>query len=242
EVNRVVADRLANLLFAPSPDAVENLRAEGFDEARIHLVGNVMIDTLLACAARALARPILDELGLHPGGYGLVTLHRPANVDHPPVLAGLVGALNALSARLPLVFPAHPRTAAKLDAHPLAAGLRVIEPVGYLDSVALQAGARLVLTDSGGLQEETTALGVPCLTLRENTERPITVTEGTNRVVGVEPRAIAAAAADVLDHGVERRRPALWDGKASERIADVLEAALAGEVIDLRPAPSPVHP
>ncbi len=222
EINRVVTDRVSDYLFAPSPDAVDNLIAEGSHEARVHLVGNVMIDTLLANLERARQRPILRDLGLSPGEYGLVTMHRPANVDDPEMLAGLLGALDRIAARCALVFPAHPRTRARLEGLLLSKGLRVIEPVGYLDSIALQLGARIVLTDSGGIQEETTVLGVPCLTLRENTERPVTVSEGTNQVVGCVPERIVACAESVLRNGVEPRRPALWDGRAGERITSVL--------------------
>jgi len=225
EVNRVVVDRLADHLFAPSDDAVAHLRAEGIAEERIHLVGNVMVDTLLANLDRAQARSVLDDLSLTPHEYGLVTLHRPANVDDDAVRAALVGALGEVARDLPLVLPAHPRTRARLDGAALPPGLRVVEPVGYLDSLALQAGARLVLTDSGGVQEETTMLGVPCLTLRDQTERPITVTEGTNTVVGRDPERIVAQARRVLREGVTARHPALWDGRAAERIAAVLVAA-----------------
>lgn len=219
EINRVVTDRVSHHLLAPSPDAVDNLRAEGFREDQIALVGNVMIDTLLANRERALARPILAELGLEAGGYALATLHRPANVDDPADLAPLVAALGEVGRDCPVVLPAHPRARAQLDG---ARGIRVIDPLGYLDFIALEAQAALVLTDSGGVQEETTVLGVPCLTLRDNTERPITVTEGTNQVVGRDPERIVAAARAVLRDGVEARRPALWDGHAADRIAEVL--------------------
>jgi UDP-N-acetylglucosamine 2-epimerase (non-hydrolysing) len=222
EVNRVLTDRLSTYLLAPSPDAVDNLRAEGEPDGEIHLVGNVMVDTLLANVERARARPVLERLGVAPGGYGLVTLHRPATVDDPSVLVPLVGALGELSAACPLVFPAHPRTLPHLDGLHLPGTLIVTEPLGYLDFIALEASARLVLTDSGGVQEETTVLGVPCLTLRDNTERPITIWEGTNRLVGRVPAAVVAAAHDVLAGGVEARRPALWDGRAGARIAAVL--------------------
>lgn len=224
EVNRVVTDRVSDYLLAPSPDAVANLRHEGFDDDRIHLVGNVMIDTLLANLDRARAGPALDVLGLRAEGYGVVTLHRPANVDDPAVLQGLMGALNTIGGDLPLVLPAHPRAASLIAALARPGAVRVIPPLGYLDFLALQAGARMVLTDSGGIQEESTVLGVPCLTLRDNTERPITVTEGTNVVVGRDPERIVAEARRVLRDGVPRRRPALWDGKAGERIADALIA------------------
>lgn len=224
EINRVVTDRLSQVLLAPSPDGVDNLRAEGFDESQIHLVGNVMVDTLLMNLDRARGRGIVDELGLRPGGYALLTLHRPANVDDPDVFAGLLGAVAEVAAEVPVIYPVHPRVARRFDPDHggevvvLPPGIRLIEPVGYLDSIALQASARLVLTDSGGIQEETTVLGVPCLTMRPNTERPITITEGTNRLVGVDPAAIVTAAHEVLRDGVEPRRPALWDGKARERV------------------------
>ena len=226
EVNRVVTDRVSDYLLAPSPDAVDNLRAEGYRDDQMHLVGNVMVDTLLANVERARRGPVLDTLHLTPQGYGLVTLHRPANVEDPAVLSGIVNALSEVAAvDLPLVFPAHPRTRSRLDEMSLSPHLHVVEPLGYLDFLALQADARLVFTDSGGVQEETTVLGVPCLTLRDNTERPITVTEGTNRVVGRDPTRIVSEARRVLADGVEPRRPALWDGRAGERIADVLLSA-----------------
>lgn len=222
EVNRLVTDSVSDDLLAPSPDAVDNLLAEGHSRERIHLVGNVMIDTLLANLPRARASDALDRLGLVPGGYGLVTLHRPANVDGPDMLAAFLRALGMFAARCPLVLPAHPRVAPQLRRVRLPTGVRVIEPLGYLDFLALQADARLVLTDSGGVQEETTALGVPCLTLRDTTERPLTITEGTNVLVGRDPERIVAAAERVLNDGVRPRCPALWDGKAGERIGDVL--------------------
>lgn len=237
EINRVVTDRVSDFLLAPSADAVDNLLAEGYRHDQIYLVGNVMVDTLLANLDRARSRPTLDELGLEPGGYGLVTLHRPANVDSAEALSGLLGALEEIGRQLPLVFPVHPRTRARLAAAGMTAGegLRLVEPLGYLDFLCLQASSALTLTDSGGVQEETTVLGVPCLTLRDNTERPITVTEGTNEVVGVSPPAIVAAASRVLADGVEPRRPALWDGKAGERIAEVLAEGCAAGAARVRP-------
>ena len=225
EINRVVTDRVSDYLFAPSPDAVANLEAEGYHSDQIFLVGNVMVDTLLANLDRARTQPVFDDLGLAPGEYGLVTLHRPANVDDDAVLKDILAALGAVAEKLPLLLPAHPRTAAMLGGADIPPGLRVVDPLGYLDFIALEASARLVLTDSGGVQEETTVLGVPCLTLRENTERPITVSEGTNTVVGRDPRRIEAAALEVLQRQVEPRRPALWDGRAGERIADALVTA-----------------
>jgi len=225
EVNRVVTDRVSDYLFAPSPDAVTNLRAEGYRDDQIHLVGNVMVDTLLAHVDRARKRPVLAGLGLVPGGYGLVTLHRPGNVDDPMILAGLLRALGEIAARgLQLLLPVHPRARSRLEALGMPPGVRMIDPLGYLDFLALEADARLVLTDSGGVQEETTVLGVPCLTLRDSTERPITVTSGTNQVVGRDPARIVDAAARVLAEGVPPRRPELWDGRAGERIAVILLA------------------
>jgi UDP-N-acetylglucosamine 2-epimerase (non-hydrolysing) len=225
EVNRAATDRVSDLLFAPSPDAVVNLRAEGHPESRIHLVGNVMIDTLLANLERAKARPILDDMGLRSGGYGLVTLHRPANVDEQGALDGILDAFDQIARDLPLVFPAHPRVSAELRRRKVGGGIIVMPPSGYLDFIALQAGAAVVLTDSGGVQEETTALGVPCLTLRDNTERPITVGEGTNVVVGRDPRRIVAVCREVLANPPVPRRPELWDGHAGGRIADVIASA-----------------
>lgn len=222
EVNRVVTDRISDFLLAPSADAVDNLKGEGYADDLIHLVGNVMVDTLLTNLDRALAGDALGSYKVVPGGYGLITLHRPANVDEPEVLSRLVGVFGQIAAHVPLLFPVHPRTRRLLGAAP--PGLRLIEPLGYLDFIALQAGAAIVLTDSGGVQEETTALGVPCLTLRDNTERPITVCEGTNRVVGRNPKVILEAAREVLASPPPPRRPALWDGHAADRIADALTA------------------
>lgn len=224
EVNRVVTDRVSDFLFAPSPDAVANLCAEGYRSDQIHLAGNVMVDTLLANLSRATARDTLARLGLTRGGYGLVTLHRPANVDDPAVLRPLLTALGEVARRCPLVLPAHPRAAGPLREAGLPADVLLIPPAGYLDFLALQAAARLVLTDSGGVQEETTVLGIPCLTLRDSTERPITLTEGTNRLVGRDPARIVAAAREVLAAPPAPRVPALWDGRAGQRIASVLTA------------------
>lgn len=225
EVNRVVVDRLSDYLFAPSADACEHLVAEGYRDDQIHLVGNVMIDTLLSNVERARVRlpELLRELGLTDHRYALATLHRPSNVDDTTSLDRLIGALEAISNSLPVIFPAHPRTALKLaDRATPARGLKIVEPFGYIDFLALQCGAAMVLTDSGGIQEETTALGIACLTIRENTERPITITEGTNQLVGTEPAAIITTAEAVLRDGVRVRRPELWDGHAAERIADVI--------------------
>ncbi len=227
EVNRVVTDRVSDYLLAPSPDAVDNLRGEGYREDQVHLVGNVMVDTLMANLPRARERDPAGRLGLTSGDYGLLTLHRPATVDDPAQLAALLEALGAVTVQLPIIFPVHPRTRSRLAEH-LPDGLLPVEPAGYLDFLGLQARARLVLTDSGGVQEETTVLGVPCLTLRDNTERPITVTEGTNRVVGTHPPDVVRAALETLACPPSPRRPALWDGKAAERIADVLTTPSPG--------------
>jgi len=227
EVNRVVTDRVSDYLLAPSPDAVDNLLAEGHGADQVWLVGNVMVDTLLANLDRALARDSLANLGLTKGQYGLVTLHRPANVDDPATFTELLTGLDKIAQLCPLVLPAHPRAEPQLRAAGLTSRVTIIPPAGYLDFVALQAGAALVLTDSGGVQEETTILGIPCLTLRDNTERPITITEGTNRLVGRDPAKMLAEAISVLESPPARRAPALWDGKAAVRIADAIMAGNA---------------
>jgi UDP-N-acetylglucosamine 2-epimerase (non-hydrolysing) len=216
---------LARWLLAPSPDGVDNLLAEGAEPERVHLVGNVMVDTLLANRGRAEGRSIRADLGVDGRNYALLTLHRPATVDDPTILAGVMAAIIDVGERLPVVFPVHPRTRARLgEAHPLPASIVLTDPLGYLDFLALQASATVVLTDSGGVQEETTVLGVPCLTLRDNHERPITITEGTNRLFGRDPARIRAAVDAVLEAPPAPRRPALWDGHAAERIVDALLA------------------
>jgi UDP-N-acetylglucosamine 2-epimerase (non-hydrolysing) len=236
EINRIVTDALSDFLFTTSRDADENLLREGIDAAKIHFVGNVMIDTLLRHRERASRIDLLGRLGLSPRGYALMTLHRPSNVDDPATLQGILSALEVIQARLPLVFPIHPRTRKNLETFGLDArvagmeGLILTEPMGYLDFLCLMDHARLVLTDSGGVQEETTILGVPCLTMRENTERPVTVTEGTNEVIGSSPQRIVAASTAVLEgKGREGRIPALWDGHAAERIVRVILDAQRGE-------------
>jgi UDP-N-acetylglucosamine 2-epimerase (non-hydrolysing) len=181
---------------------------------------------------------VLAELGLNPGAYGVVTLHRPSNVDDEDVFRGLMQALTEIARRLPLIWPVHPRTRERVLAFDAPPGLRLLPPAGYLDFLALESAARLVLTDSGGVQEETTVLDVPCLTVRDTTERPITVTQGTNTVVGVSPHAIIAHAERVLRANVATRRPALWDGAAGERIAHVLMTAGTGPS-RLRPTSRP---
>jgi UDP-N-acetylglucosamine 2-epimerase (non-hydrolysing) len=227
EINRLLTDQIAALLFTPSADGDENLLREGIPPARIHLVGNVMIDTLQRLLPRARERwPRLSgRFGLQ-GRYGLVTLHRPSNVDEGQSLLDIMAALDDVGRRLPLLFPVHPRTRqrlAGLDWTPPHAGLRLVEPLGYLDFLALSASAALVITDSGGIQEESTFLGVPCLTLRPNTERPVTVSLGTNILVGrdlarLRAEALRAAAGQGKQGGI----PPLWDGHAGERIARVI--------------------
>jgi UDP-N-acetylglucosamine 2-epimerase (non-hydrolysing) len=224
EVNRVLTDHLADLLFTPSADADENLRREGISSERIHLVGNVMIDSLVRLLPAADSRPTLARLGLTPRGYVLVTLHRPSNVDREEPLRRLVANLDEIAARLPVVFPVHPRTAQRLERAGLrpGPGVRLLEPRGYLDFLNLQRSAAAVVTDSGGIQEETTYLGVPCLTVRPNTERPITIERGTNRLIrpGLDP--LPSAVFDALAAPIARRRPPLWDGRTGERIVRVV--------------------
>lgn len=232
EINRIVTDALADLLLTPSLDANRNLEHEGISPDKICFVGNVMIDTLRRNLERARARQTLERFGLKPREFAAMTLHRPSNVDTSNVLAGILDAVDFLQRRLPVVFPVHPRTRARLEEFGLTErvaaqkNLILSEPLGYLDFLQLYSNSRLVLTDSGGVQEETTALGIPCLTLRENTERPITVTEGTNRVVGNDPEVIKREATAALD--AERgapRVPELWDGHAAARIVDAIERA-----------------
>jgi UDP-N-acetylglucosamine 2-epimerase (non-hydrolysing) len=230
EINRLVTDAVTDLFFATSPDAVDNLVAEGIPRSKVHLVGNPMIDTLRLHLPAARARGAAAKFGLAEGNFALVTLHRPSNVDQPDLLQRIVHALEELARRIPVLFPVHPRTRARiaeLGERPGAA-LKLCDPLGYVEFLSLQASARLVLTDSGGVQEETTALGVPCLTLRANTERPITISEGTNRLLGTDPASIVPAAFEILDGGpIPPRSPALWDGHAGERIAAVIDAYLA---------------
>jgi UDP-N-acetylglucosamine 2-epimerase (non-hydrolysing) len=229
EINRLVSDLLAELLFTTSPEAADHLAAMGVDDARIHFVGNPMIDTLLTHRARFDDPSERVRLGVADIDYGVVTLHRPSNVDTDASARAIVEALEGVAAMVPLVIPLHPRGRANLEAAGLSDSerIRIVEPLGYVAFLSVVAGARLVLTDSGGIQEETTILDVPCLTIRPNTERPITISHGTNRLVS--PTDVVAAARDILAGPVRPTgpRPPLWDGHAGERIADVVEAWLA---------------
>lgn len=223
EVNRIVADRFAEWLFLHSPEAVTNLEAEGIPGERMHMVGNTMIDTLVALEERFRAAGAAAQLGVEPGSYVLVTLHRPALVDGP-LLGETVAQLAALAQERPVVFPVHPRTRKMMEGlEPDAPGLHLIEPLGYLDFLSLLADAGAVLTDSGGIQEETTYLGIPCFTLRDNTERPVTLTSGTNTLLGLDPAAISRIPALLTERtGAPLQPPPLWDGRAAQRIADVI--------------------
>ena len=229
EINRLLTDQIADLLFTPSDDADANLLAEGIPAERIRLVGNVMIDSLYKHRERARQSRIRDRLGLTGQKYAVLTLHRPTNVDEGNSFGRILRALERIAERVPIVFPVHPRTRKSIaqlglkDRLEAIEGLRLIEPLGYLDFLSLFSGAGLVLTDSGGIQEEASVLGIPCLTLRENTERPITVTMGTNTIVGTDPEKITATAFSKLD---ETSRPVvnipLWDGHTAERIVAAL--------------------
>lgn len=232
EINRLVTDQLADLLLTPSRDADANLRAEGVPQERIAFVGNVMVDTLLRLREQARALAVPERLGLNGSRYVFVTLHRPSNVDDPATLRELLTALESIAGRMPVVFAVHPRTRHRISEFGLegvAASVRLLNPLGYLETVGLMERSALVLTDSGGLQEETTVLGVPCLTARPNTERPVTVTEGTNRLVASTTAAVLSAVNQLLadqERGVfQARQPEYWDGRAGER---VIEALLRG--------------
>lgn len=232
EINRLVTDALAHLLLTPSRDANENLIREGISPDKIRFVGNVMIDTLFKNIDRARVSTILEQLKIEPGKFCAMTLHRPSNVDDKETLSGILDALEAVGDHLPIVFPVHPRTRERLRQFELIeriqnqSALILTEPLGYLDFLRLYSNSALVLTDSGGIQEETTALGIPCLTLRENTERPITVIEGTNRVIGNRPDAIIREALAALERDpAHTRTPELWDGHAAVRIVDAIEEA-----------------
>ena len=229
EINRILTDSISDLLLCSEQSGVDNLQREGIAEERIHLVGNVMIDTLLKNRARAEESPILEDLDIQPGQYVALTLHRPANVDDPVVLGRLLDALEVIQQDCPVIFPVHPRTRKNLESSQLAdrvhalTNLRMIDPIGYLDFLKLMASAKAVVSDSGGIQEETTILKVPCITLRPNTERPITTDIGTSRIVGNDPQKILAAWQDVqADRWQTPQTPPLWDGSAAKRIAEIV--------------------
>lgn len=234
EVNRIVTDSICDLFFTTEPEGNENLLRFGVPRERIHFVGNVMIDTLLKNRSAAERNPILEEAGAKPGGYCLLTMHRPSNVDDPEILGRLLDAVGAIQKRIRMVFPAHPRTMSMIGRHGLSDKVKAMtnvyfrEPTDYHQTLKLSANARFVLTDSGGLQEETTVLGVPCITIRENTERPVTAAIGTNEVVGTSTERIMDAVDRILAGKWKKGAiPEGWDGKASERIVSVLEDFLA---------------
>ncbi len=229
EINRLLTDSICDMLLVSEPSGVENLLNEGHPETNVHLVGNVMIDTLLTQLERAKKMDTLERLGLSPGTFGVVTLHRPANVDTPEVLSGLVDVLVDTSDRLPLAFPVHPRTLARLKEFDLLQRLEdkpeihCLSPLGYLDFLCLTSQAKVIVTDSGGLQEESTALGVPCLTMRPNTERPATVDEGTSTLIGSSANELREYLDQVVSGRYKQGRcPELWDGNAAKRIVEVI--------------------
>ncbi len=231
EVNRIVTDCLADLLLTPSTDGDENLIKEGVSREKIHFVGNIMIDTLMRHLPMATLDRIQDRVAVTDKGYGVLTLHRPSNVDDPVILRRILVAIAHVAKQMPVVFPVHPRTRQRLAAfgvEDLLTNVKLTEPMGYIDFLSLTSHARIILSDSGGLQEESTALGIPCLTLRENTERPVTITHGTNQLVGIQTAAIIAGfdAAMAREHEPPRRPP-LWDGKTAGRVATILEKFLA---------------
>jgi UDP-N-acetylglucosamine 2-epimerase (non-hydrolysing) len=230
EINRLVTDRISDVLLAPSADAVENLIAEGEPASKIHLVGNIMIDSLLRHLPSATLERIRDRLPVTERSYAVLTLHRPSNVDSEDTFRRILAAVVTIAEEMPVVFPVHPRTRQRLKEFGVDVSrgqLLLTDPLGYIDFLSLTSHARLVLTDSGGLQEESTALGIPCLTLRENTERPITVTEGTNQVVGTDTERILAGFRRALVAVGSPRKPDLWDGRTAERIARVLRRLLS---------------
>jgi UDP-N-acetylglucosamine 2-epimerase (non-hydrolysing) len=229
EINRILTDSISDLLLTTSQDADENLKVEGVPAEKIKFVGNVMIDSLFYNLKKAEESRIREDLDLNGKDYAALTLHRPSNVDEKEVLSGLLDALSEISEKLTIIFPVHPRTKSKIEEFGFSSriessNIKLIEPLGYLDFLRLYSGARLVLTDSGGIQEETTALGIPCLTLRENTERPITIEMGTNVLVGTNAEKITQKAFEILDSNVKKdaKIPPLWDGRAAERICNVL--------------------
>ena len=228
EINRLLTDQISDLLFTSEPGAADNLHREGIDASKIHFVGNVMIDTLLTHRAAARRQEVPARFDVTARRYGLLTLHRPSNVDDPATFERIIEAVATISRDVPVIFPVHPRTrpvlARSVRASTLVADgvLRPVDPLGYVDFLGLMEASRIVLTDSGGIQEETTILGVPCLTLRENTERPATITHGTNQIVGTDPARVIDAWRRAEAGAIEHRVPPLWDGQAARRIVDVL--------------------
>ncbi len=229
EINRLLTDQISDLLLTTSRDADENLKAEGIAADKIKFVGNVMIDSLFYSLKLAEESKIREELNLTEKEYAVLTLHRPSNVDNEMKLGALLAALAEISRKIPIIFPVHPRTKANIERFGFdekieQSNIRLIAPLGYLDFMRLYSDARIVLTDSGGLQEETTALGIPCLTLRENTERPVTISHGTNILVGTNPQKIKRAAFETLENSVskDKKIPPLWDGNTAPRICDAL--------------------
>ncbi len=244
ETNRVLTDRLSDLLFATEEGAVQNLLSEGFEKERIFWVGNLMIDSLLHHAREAERSTILDRMNLSPQRYALMTLHRPSNVDTREGMDRIVSIVSKVEKRIRVVFPIHPRTRGRMEEFGLASTLgdlrnvTLCEPVGYLDFIRLMRDSKMVLTDSGGIQEETTALGIPCLTLRENTERPVTLTEGTNLLTGTDPDRVLAAVDDILEErGKKGKIPALWDGQAARRIVQILQSRSVRRESNLKESP-----
>jgi UDP-N-acetylglucosamine 2-epimerase (non-hydrolysing) len=229
EINRILTDAISDYLFTTCSDADQNLLREGIAPEKVFFVGNVMIDSLMRIREKARRSEVLERMGLEERGFALMTLHRPSNVDQEATLRGILDAVEHIQTLLPVVFPVHPRSRkmfARFDLEERIGaleGLKVIDPLGYIDFVRLMDRARLVLTDSGGIQEETTVLGIPCLTLRENTERPVTVHQGTNRLTGADPERIVAEAEKILREELpETHRPPLWDGAAADRIVTIL--------------------
>ena len=231
EINRVLVDQVSTWCFTHSPEAEAHLRAEGVARERIHAVGNTMIDTLVALRGRIERSDVHERLGLRRRRYALVTLHRPALVDGP-LFAGALESLGRLSAHLPVVFPVHPRSRARLPASPVPDGLALVEPLGYVDFLALEANAAAVVTDSGGVQEETTYLRVPCFTLRDSTERPVTLARGTNHLLGLDVAAVERIPELVAATPLPLEPPPGWDGRAAERVVDVLAPVLAPDAVD----------
>lgn len=233
EINRILTDSISDLLFVTEQSGIDNLKREGIDSKKVHLVGNVMIDTLLANRQRAQKSDVLQRLGLSPKKYGVITLHRPSNVDDIDKFSEIIAAFKEIQEEIKLVFPIHPRTRDNIRGSKLekeVEGIKdlvLLKPLGYLDFLCLMSNAVVVITDSGGIQEETTILGIPCMTLRDNTERPVTITEGTNRLVHVSTENVVRVYSEIKvgSKDIRHRRPKLWDGKAADRIVGIIAEA-----------------